>query len=197
MPSRRWLIFDLGNVLFTFNTQAVLARFVPYSPYSKEKLGRVIVYSGLVDRFERGLLGKAEFMSALIQQARLDPTIDTKVYERFYSDIFTPYEATLNLLKTLASRGERLALLSNTNALHYDLICQRWPQALKPFEQFFLSYKIGLRKPEAALFKYVENRLGVPPHLIYYWDDLPATIAAARRAGWQAQVFRDLRDVRI
>ena len=33
--------------------------------------------------------------------------------------------------------------------------------------------------------------LGLPPQELLFFDDVPANVAAARAAGWQAEVFTD------
>ena len=197
MSFRKWLIFDLGQVLVRFDTQKVIRSFEPYSPLSHQQLSNVIVHSPLVDRFEKGLLGKTEFIQALIKAAQLDPKAFNDHYQFLYTDIFTPLEGTLRRVKQLHQQNKYgIALLSNTNDLHYDLIRQRWPEVFKYFHRLFLSMRIGVRKPDERVFRYVQEQLKVPPQHIRYWDDMPGNIDAARRCGWKAGLFRDLRDLR-
>ena len=196
MSFRKWLIFDLGQVLVRFDTATVIRGFEPYSSLSHAQLTEAIVHSALVDRFERGLLSKAVFIQGLIRGARLDPGVPHSRYEFLYADIFTPLEGTLRRVKQLYQKNKYgIALLSNTNDLHYDLLRQRWPDVFKYFHRQFLSMRIGLRKPDPKIFTYVQTQLGVPPRQIKYWDDLPGNIEAARLRAWHTQLFRDTRDI--
>jgi putative hydrolase of the HAD superfamily len=48
------------------------------------------------------------------------------------------------------------------------------------------SHEVGLAKPDPAVFRLTEQRLGVEPHEIVFLDDQERHVAAARRVGWQA-----------
>lgn len=57
----------------------------------------------------------------------------------------------------------------------------------------FASCSTGHRKPDLAYDTAVTQRLGLSPeHII--WDDSAENVAAARAAGWQAQLFTDTTD---
>lgn len=48
------------------------------------------------------------------------------------------------------------------------------------------SHEVGLAKPDPAIFRLTEQRLGVHPHEIVFLDDQERHVEAARRLGWQA-----------
>jgi len=52
-----------------------------------------------------------------------------------------------------------------------------------------LSHEAGAVKPEPAIYELAAARAGVEPGRIFFCDDLPGHVAAARAAGWDAEVF--------
>ena len=44
-------------------------------------------------------------------------------------------------------------------------------------------------KPDARIYEIAEQRFGVAPQALFFTDDNPHNIAAARARGWQAHLF--------
>ena len=53
------------------------------------------------------------------------------------------------------------------------------------------SHEVGLAKPDPAIFRLTEDRLGVEPHEIVFLDDHKEHVEAARACGWHAVWQRD------
>ena len=92
-----------------------------------------------------------------------------------------------NLVETASESGARVALLSNTNALHWWRI--RRFTVVRLVRDRFLSYAMHTWKPEPEVFLRVALALRVLPQRILYFDDQPTNVEAARAAGWQAEQF--------
>jgi putative hydrolase of the HAD superfamily len=91
----------------------------------------------------------------------------------------------------LARAGCPFGILSNTCAVHWNhLLAERpWVLAGGPRE-IVLSHEVGAMKPDRRIYDVAAARAGVPPERIFFCDDIPAHVAAAREAGWDAEVFR-------
>jgi FMN phosphatase YigB (HAD superfamily) len=50
-------------------------------------------------------------------------------------------------------------------------------------------------KPAATIYSAAAARAGVPPGRIFFCDDIPAHVDAARQAGWDAEVFTTAADL--
>jgi putative hydrolase of the HAD superfamily len=62
------------------------------------------------------------------------------------------------------------------------------------FDWLFFSYQLGCQKPEAAYYERVAELLTLEGQHILFWDDAPRNVKAARRCGWNAEVFTDFDD---
>jgi putative hydrolase of the HAD superfamily len=74
---------------------------------------------------------------------------------------------------------------SNTNALHWHDHIAAWPLA-GLFEHRFLSFELGLVKPDIAAFAQVAALLDVPAERVLFLDDNAVNVAGAAAAGFQA-----------
>ena len=62
------------------------------------------------------------------------------------------------------------------------------------FDDIFYAARIGAAKPDPRFFTWIDNRLGQQDEPPLFFDDNPAVVEAARRAGWEAVVFTDAAD---
>ena len=86
------------------------------------------------------------------------------------------------------SERYRLVLLSNTNAIHYQALCQRYP-LLDYFQHRVLSFEVNAMKPAAKIFQCAIEAAGCPPQQCFYTDDIAAYTEAARNLGIDAVTF--------
>mgnify|MGYP001764753201 CR=1 FL=1 len=101
---------------------------------------------------------------------------------------FAAWGAAAGVRPLLARAMQRhpLYLFSNTSAVHRDHWLPRLGTLLEPFRGVYLSFEIGLRKPDLEAFAHVVRAIGVAPGRIAFFDDTEANVAGARRAGLQA-----------
>jgi FMN phosphatase YigB (HAD superfamily) len=79
-------------------------------------------------------------------------------------------------------------IFSNTNKEHWDSEVLASGGRLALIEAH-LSHELGAEKPDLESYQLVAARAGLPPESLLFFDDLPANVEGARRAGWQAEVF--------
>ncbi len=93
----------------------------------------------------------------------------------------------LDYVEALAAR-HRVMIFSNTNKEHWDSQVRASGGRLARIEAH-LSHELGAEKPNLDAYQMVAHRAGLPPETLLFFDDLPANVEGARRAGWQAEVF--------
>ncbi len=95
--------------------------------------------------------------------------------------------AMLDYVERLAA-SRRVLLFSNTNREHWEYLLRLSAGRLGRLEAY-LSHEIGAAKPALAAFRLVAARAGIDPARSLFIDDKPANVAAARGAGFRAEVF--------
>jgi glucose-1-phosphatase len=181
------VIFDLGRVLVHFDFRRGYRALEGHCPYSAAEIPARLASTGLVERFETGLVEPQEFVDRLC--AILDLDVD---YDRFcaiWSCIFTEALIPESLLAGIAARY-RLLLLSNTNAIHFEMLRANYAPLLRHFHELVLSYEVGAMKPQPAIYAKAIERAGCRPEECFFTDDIAEYVAAARRAGIDAVQFQ-------
>ena len=57
------------------------------------------------------------------------------------------------------------------------------------FEDIVVSGEECVAKPDPRIYEICERRFGRAPHELFFIDDNPANVAAARERGWHAHLF--------
>jgi HAD superfamily hydrolase (TIGR01509 family) len=101
----------------------------------------------------------------------------------------------LSYIRDLRLRGYKIGILSNvaSNWLRESFL-DKDEQAL--FDDFVLSYEIGLIKPDPQVFKLTANRLKIPITSIALIDDKSAYCQAAQKVGMSTVLYRNFNQCR-
>ena len=134
------IIFDLGGVLVQFDFRRAYRALARRALTPKAEISERIAATGLVERFETGLVEPRDFFAQLSRTLELRPGL-----RRFLPRSGTTSSPTPCFPRAcsqgLAARY-RLLLLSNTNAIHFEMIRQAYP-LLRHFHEMMLSYEVG------------------------------------------------------
>jgi len=180
------LAFDLGNVLVRVDHLRFCKGLSELAGRPPQEVYAAVFQSGLEPRYDRGRLSSREFHRRL--QARFGLDLPFPRFRDLWNGIFDPLEDMEEVVAHLARRYP-LYLLSNTNPLHFRYLRQRFASLLKHFRALILSYRVGSRKPEAAIFQALLREVGLPPARILYIEDKEEFVAAARMHGLTAWLF--------
>ena len=178
------IIFDLGKVLVHFDFKRGYTALEGLCPYPAREIPKHIS-SELVERFETGLVEPRDFVEQLI--GMLDLRLDYDGFVAIWNSIFTDTLVPEEILEGLAARY-RLILLSNTNAIHFAGLRQKYG-LLRHFHSLVLSYEVQAMKPHQAIYHKALEAAGCRPEECFYTDDIAAYVEAARKLGIDAVQF--------
>ncbi len=182
------MIFDLGGVIVPLDFARGYSDIERICPYTAEDIPARIGSTDLVRRFETGEVGPVQFFDELSELLGLRIGYDE--FREVWSSIMVPGPLLPeSLFAGLKARGYRLVLLSNTNAIHYEMARDRYAP-LKHFDDFALSYEIGAMKPSPEIYAAAIDKAGCAPEECFFTDDIETYVAGARRAGIDAVQFR-------
>jgi FMN phosphatase YigB (HAD superfamily) len=182
---RELLVFDIGNVLLRFDMDRAARNFEAGERGVGARLKRLLWGSPEGERFETGRLSGPGFHRLL--RRRLGLRMGYAGFCRAFNHIFTPVTANLRLLRRLARRRP-VALLSNTNPIHWRYIFRAYP-ALKAARWAYSSHQLGVLKPDPRAYRRLSRRTGVPLDRMVFVDDRPENVRAARRLGMRAHLY--------
>lgn len=188
------LLFDLGGVVMGLDWDRAFQRWGRASHVPPEALATLYTFDEPYERHERGEIGELDYYASLRRSLAIDIPDDD--FRAGWRAIFTePVHETVALLEKLRDRVPIYAF-SNSNAAHHAVWSRKFAPAMANFRRVFVSWEMGLRKPERAAFDYIAREIGVAPARILFFDDTLANVEGASRAGLQAVHVSGPEDVR-
>jgi putative hydrolase of the HAD superfamily len=183
------VIFDLGNVLIPFDWQRGYRALAEVSPFQPEEIRLRLKEMGIFDPMERGRLEPREAARQVGKALGFDVSFER--FRELWSSIFLPETIVPESLLEKLRAAHRVLLLSNTDAIHFSWISERYT-ILRPFDHCVLSFELDARKPEPAIYREAIARAGCPAGKIFFTDDRPANVEGARQAGIDAVQFESV-----
>ena len=181
------IIFDMGNVLIQHDEapeHAAVQAMCADPAYARARIPQLIPF----DRVHRGELTFADLFRLLVKDAGL--TADYPAFASAMTSGFgRPIPGIAPVVDSLAERF-RLALLSNTNAVHWRYAKSHYAALLDKVRPHFVSFELGMMKPQPEIFRHVVAALGVEPKDCLLIDDNEANGQGARRVGLDEIRFR-------
>lgn len=182
------IVFDLGGVIMTIDQNEALRRFKELGLADAERHLDPYTQTGIFGDVEEGKITAEQFRVELGKLIGRELTFDECKYAWLGYRKEVP-QRNLDLLKKLRKDGYRLILLSNTNPFMMD-----WGLSnefdgnglsLKDyFDSLYLSFKIGVMKPNPAFFKHVLENEKINPAESIFVDDGKRNVEAASALGF-------------
>lgn len=181
----KYFLFDIGHVLVDFEPEDFLHRVAketerPVEPLSEDDLEKF-------NEVEKGQINDAEFVEYLNKSKGLSWTVADLI--AVWSRMFRVNETGRGLFLDAVKAGVPVYTLSNIAKYHIDSIESNWGGFFDGAAGLFLSYQIGVRKPDPFIYRYALDELGAKGEQCFFVDDRPENIDAARGAGIQAHQF--------
>lgn len=177
----RVVLFDLGGVLVELGGVGMFGSWIGET--DEAEIWRRWLACPWVRRYERGQCSTGEFARGMVESWSL-PIAPGEFLERFRSWVKGLHEGAEELVGAV-SPGLVRACFSNTNAVHWDDVFHRLGFD-EMFEHSFLSYRMGLVKPDIEAFLHVVRALDVDPGEILFLDDNAINVEGARAVGLDA-----------
>jgi putative hydrolase of the HAD superfamily len=159
-----------------------------YGETMKGWMGRRALPDNPVARLETGALDVAGFERLLAAEL---VTVDggeiaSKGLLRRMFGTAIPDPAMVDLVRDVRASGVRTVLLSNSWGEGYpeDLL-------LELFDTVVISGRIGLRKPDPAIFTHTLEQIGLPARRCVFFDDMLVNVEAALAVGLHAYQHTD------
>lgn len=182
------VVFDVGRVLFHWQLRSLFEKLIHDDAELEWFLANVITEEWHFQH-DRGV-PLAELLPARIEQFP-DQALNIAAYAaRFNETAADAVEGVHPLVRRLYDKGVPLFCLTNFGD---ELFRQfRAEHAIFDlFEDIVVSGEERIAKPEPRIYEIVERRSGRPGKALFFTDDNPANIEAARARGWDAHLFTD------
>ena len=182
------VVFDVGRVLFHWQLRALFETLIADADELDWFLSNVVSEEWHFQH-DRGR-PLAPMVSERIAQFPGYATLIQAYAERFNDTIPGPVEGSHELVRRLHAQSVPLYCLTNFG----DELWQGF-RAEQPifdlFDDIIVSGVERIAKPDPRIFQIVEERSGRSGSALFFTDDNPDNIAAAKARGWDAHIFTE------
>jgi putative hydrolase of the HAD superfamily len=176
--ARPVLLLDLGGVLADLGDPVTAMELDLDVP----DFWKTWTSSSVVRALETGRISEDDFLRDI--PAVLGCSSELPFGPRFHAWQLQLFANVENCVRAATERY-RVALLSNTNEIHWRQVTEA-SSVFDVFDKVFLSYETGHYKPEPAAFYDVMDYFDCAPGEIIFLDDSEPNIVAARKLGIDA-----------
>ena len=179
------VLFDLGGVLFEVGGVAPMRELSGID--TDEELWARWLACRWVQGLEAGRCTPDEFAAGVVADWEL-PVSPAEFLATFGSWVNDPFPGASELVAETGAAA-RVGCLSNTNAYQWDSHFGQFP-LVGVFEYRFVSFELGLVKPDRAIFEAVAAALPAAPDRVLFLDDNTANVDGATAFGFRARHVR-------
>ena len=184
------IIFDFGGVICNIDFKIAEKNFVQLGFKLNQPDYPAVVSNQIFIDFEAGLITPRQFRDNL--KGLSDSAISDSEFDNAWNSLLLDIpEPRIRLLEQI--RGDyRIFLLSNTNEIHYTEYLERFRNQYgysdfnALFEKAYLSYQMGLKKPDLEIFSHVLEHSALNPGETLFIDDTLVHVKAAHSLGIHA-----------
>ena len=182
------IIFDLGDVILNIDVPLASSSFGKLSGRQQHEILTLFKEKELFRLFETGLVDEDAFRN-MIRELLEFPDWSEEIIDTAWNSLLLDIPpARIELIKELGKKY-RLFLLSNTSSIHIKQVNKILHAATgierldDLFEKVYLSYEMGLMKPDPAIYLQVLEESGLVAEETLFLDDNADNITAASKLG--------------
>ncbi|MCH7955810.1 MAG: HAD family phosphatase [Candidatus Marinimicrobia bacterium] len=174
------IVFDLGGVIVNVNFKSPLGVLFDNSGAPENTIRDDSNISKLTRQYDKGEISAIDFHQKIIEHLGIELSFDE--FRRASNEAIEAGDSGMdNLVKTLSTKYQ-LAILSNTNPVHFEHIKENYP-IIGLFEHISVSYEMGAIKPDAEAYEKLMLATSKLPSQHLFIDDRIENISAAREIG--------------
>lgn len=181
------IIFDLGNVLLSFNPKEYLNSKIGEN--RRERVFKEIFLSKEWVKLDEGTITEIEAIEAISLRNEAYREDIKRAFENWY-DILIPIDDTVNILKSLKEKGYKLYYLSNFHDIAFKKMKEKY-DFFNLFDGGVVSYEDKLLKPDERIYKTILNRYNLIAEESIFIDDTKINVKAAKEANIEGLVFEN------
>jgi len=182
----KYLLTDMGGVLINLHWEEN-AKKIFNKKMNIDELHLFWTTSKSLSAYDKGEIKFSELIENLKNEYSINLSREEIV--KYWLKIAGQPKKNLNTVINKIKERFTLALLSNTNEAHITSLKENY-DFLEKFDNLFLSYEIGLLKPDPEFFLHAVKFYNASPKDFIYFDDIISNVEAANSIGMHAyQVF--------
>ena len=188
------IVFDLGGVIVNVNFKSPLGMLFDNSGAESNTFKDKFNFSKLLRQYDMGIISAVDFHEKIIDHLDIELSFDEFI--RASNDAIEAGDDGIDDIVKSLSKKYKLAILSNTNPVHYEYIKEKY-SIIELFDHILLSYEMGTVKPDAAAYEKLIKTTSVLPSQHLFIDDRIENICAAKEIGMDGIHYISIENLRM
>ncbi|KAF6242822.1 hypothetical protein C6988_06470 [Nitrosopumilus sp. b1] len=186
MSQIKCVLFDLGGVVLNWNNSWLIDEISKQFNLSKKKFEQE--FDNHLGILSSGKMTEKEFWQSISKKLDASNLIrQDSILEPVFRKLVSINQSVYSLSSKIKENGLSIGILSNTEPVTYSVI-----ESLESFAHFdykFLSYEIGLVKPDPKIYEHVVNNLPYKKEELFFIDDTIQNVDSANDFGLRTIQF--------
>ena len=174
------IIFDLGNVLLTFQPHAFLLRFIDDFEYIEQFVNKIFRTQTWMD-LDRGTISVEDAKASFISKYPKEKAF-LNLFFSHWMEMLTPIEKNIEILKKICDLGYKTYILSNYIKEAYFFTEEKY-NIFSLFDGQIISGFEKTIKPEEAIYLKLLTRYHLNPEESLFIDDILFYLKPAKKLG--------------
>ena len=183
------ILFDIGGVFFKWKDRWLFSNIADRFGLSEQHLADECKKE--LPKLRLGKISEQEMWQRVgrqINSKELSNYKDSLIHDFFKSKINID-DSVFVVIKQLRAKNVKIGILSNTALSMHSAVEELID--MNYFDFLFLSYEIGMEKPDNEIFEHVMEKMPHPKEEILFVDDRLSNVNAAKNFGMKAIHFTD------
>ena len=183
------ILFDIGGVFFKWKDRWLFSNIANRFGLSEQHLADEC--KNELPNLRLGKISEQEMWQRIgrqINSKELSNARDSLIHDFFKSKISID-DSVFAVIKQLKKKNIKMGILSNTASVMHSAVEELIDMSY--FDYLFLSYEIGMEKPDNAIFEHVAEKIPYLKEEILFVDDRLSNVNAAKNFGIKAILFTD------
>jgi 2-haloacid dehalogenase len=185
-PEIRHIVFDIGKVLIHYDPNLPYSRLIPDEAERRWFFENVCTHDWNIEQDRGRTWAEAE---ALLIEAHPEREEHIRAFRKHWHEMVPyAYDGSVAIMKKLIADGHDVTMLTN---FADDTFAQA--QTMYDFlhapRGVTVSGRVGLIKPDAAIYETHSKAFDLDPRACLFIDDSPANVTGAQACGWQSVLF--------
>lgn len=182
------LIFDQGGVLVWTRWENVTSIWSKLRGTTSQEVMDRMLEGDAYSPFMRGEIERAEFRDRMSAHLGIQQAPDD--FDETWRSAIAPNPDIVSLVESLSTHY-RMVIGSNTDELHQER-GEKVQPIITTFDDFLLSYELGVLKPDLDFFEDGLAKLDLTPDQCFFIDDRQNNVDSALSVGIQAVRFESV-----
>lgn len=182
------IVFDVGGVLHYSSLKYIFQDIMQALKITEKALRGGLDKN--IEKLEKGQITEEQFWEIFLKKTKSKNTLpEESLLLKKFIQYYRRNDKVINLAKKLKSNGYRIVILSNSIISHAEY--QHKIGIYQDFNPIILSYKVGMRKPDLEIYRYLLKKLQLRPKEVFFVDDVNENVEAATKLGIHTELFKD------